>query len=75
MTHNCSCYRAASFRQAVGSSRTSRSRPNTPYTPRHNGKVERYNRILAEEPLRTHIDLRKPSARPSPVGNVLASYN
>ena len=31
---------------AMGESRHQRI---TPYTPRHNGKIERYNRILAEE--------------------------
>lgn len=46
VTDNGSCYRAAAFREAVGSSRHQRIRP---YTPRHNGKVERYNRILVEE--------------------------
>lgn len=46
VTDNGSCYRAAAFREAIGSIRHQRI---TPYTPRHNGKVERYNRILAEE--------------------------
>lgn len=46
VTDNGSCYRSAAFGDAVGNSRHQRI---TPYTPRHNGKVERYNRILAEE--------------------------
>lgn len=46
VTDNGACYRAGAFRDAVGASRHQRI---TPYTPRHNGKVERYNRILAEE--------------------------
>jgi hypothetical protein len=46
VTDNGSCYRAAAFTASVGGSRHQRI---TPYTPRHNGKVERYNRILAEE--------------------------
>ncbi|MHA7241268.1 IS481 family transposase [Arthrobacter sp. TMS1-12-1] len=50
VTDNGSCYRAAAFRDAVGSSRHQRI---APYTPQHNGKVERYNRILAEEFLYT----------------------
>src|SRR5690606_31110345 len=41
VTDNGSCYRSAAFREAVGASRHQRI---TPYTPRHNGKVERYNR-------------------------------
>lgn len=46
VTDNGSCYRAAAFAGAMGGSRHQRI---TPYTPRHNGKIERYNRILAEE--------------------------
>lgn len=46
VTDNGSCYRANAFRDTIGKSRHQRI---TPYTPRHNGKVERYNRILAEE--------------------------
>lgn len=46
VTDNGSCYRSAVFREAV---RASRHQRITPSTPRHNGKVERYNRILAEE--------------------------
>lgn len=46
VTDNGSCYRAHAFADAVGDSRHQRI---TPYTPRHNGKIERYNRILAEE--------------------------
>ncbi|HJE84131.1 MAG TPA: IS481 family transposase [Corynebacterium amycolatum] len=46
VTDNGSCYRASAFAAAMGESRHQRI---TPYTPRHNGKVERYNRILAEE--------------------------
>ena len=46
VTDNGSCYRASAFAAAMGESRHQRI---APYTPRHNGKVERYNRILAEE--------------------------
>lgn len=46
VTDNGACYRANAFREAVGTSRHQRI---TPYTPRHNGKIERYNRILSEE--------------------------
>lgn len=52
VTDNGSCYRSAAFHDAVGNSRHQRI---TPYTPRHNGKVERYNRILAEEFLYARI--------------------
>ena len=48
VTDNGSNYRARDFHRTVlgVASRHQRIRP---YTPRHNGKVERYNRILAEE--------------------------
>jgi transposase InsO family protein len=48
ITDNGSNYRAKDFTRAVlgCASRHQRTRP---YTPRHNGKVERYQRILAEE--------------------------
>lgn len=46
ITDNGACYRAQAFAAALGGSQHRRT---TPYTPKHNGKVERYNRILAEE--------------------------
>jgi transposase InsO family protein len=46
VTDNGSCYRAREFAKILEGARHQRIRP---YTPRHNGKVERYNRILAEE--------------------------
>ncbi len=46
VTDNGSCYRAHHFATVLRGARHQRIRP---YTPRHNGKVERYQRILAEE--------------------------
>jgi transposase InsO family protein len=46
VTDNGSCYKAREFAKVLLGARHQRI---TPCTPRHNGKVERYNRILAEE--------------------------
>jgi transposase InsO family protein len=46
VTDNGACYRATDFATVLHGARHQRI---TPYTPRHNGKVERYHRILAEE--------------------------
>lgn len=46
VTDNGACYRSKVFVAAVLPARHQQIKP---YTPRHNGKVERYNRILAEE--------------------------
>lgn len=46
VTDNGACYKAHDFAQALHGARHQRI---TPYTPRHNGKIERYNRILADE--------------------------
>lgn len=46
VTDNGACYRSKVFAEAVLPARYQRI---TPFTPRHNGKVERYHRILAEE--------------------------
>jgi transposase InsO family protein len=55
VTDNGACYRAESFTRALLGARHQRI---APYTPRHNGKVERYNRILAEEFLPTQASAR-----------------
>lgn len=51
VTHNGSCYRAADYATAVTATFGAGDRQQRirPYTPRHNGKVERYNRILSDE--------------------------
>jgi transposase InsO family protein len=51
VTDNGACYKAHDFGKVLLGARHQRI---TPYTPRHNGKVERYNRILAEEFLYAH---------------------
>ena len=47
VTDNGSCYRSAAFARATG--HAAKHQLIKPYTPKHNGKVERYNRIIAEE--------------------------
>lgn len=49
ITDNGACYRSNDFARIVGAQ--TRHKFTRPYTPRHNGKVERYQRILAEEVL------------------------
>lgn len=46
VTDNGACYRAGAFNRALLGAKHRRTKP---YTPKHNGKVERYNRILSEE--------------------------
>ena len=48
VTDNGSAYRSTAFNDAVRDF-VGRHQCTRPYTPRNNGKVERYNRILAEE--------------------------
>jgi transposase InsO family protein len=48
VTDNGSCYRSNAFARSVGAF-ASRHRRIRPYTPKHNGKVERYQRTLAAE--------------------------
>ena len=48
LTDNGSCYRSHAWRDAVAATGTKHKRTR-PYTPRTNGKVERYNGTLAQE--------------------------
>ena len=47
ITDNGACYRSNDFARIVGAN--TRHQKTKPFTPRHNGKAERYQRILAEE--------------------------
>jgi transposase InsO family protein len=47
VTDNGACYRSDDFAQIVGAD--TRHQKTRPFTPKHNGKAERYQRILAEE--------------------------
>lgn len=46
LTDNGSCYRSRAFAEALGDAKHRRTRP---YRPQTNGKVERFNRTLADE--------------------------
>lgn len=50
VTDNGANYRAKDFTRCV-EALAGRHQRIKPYTPRHNGKVERYNRLLADEVL------------------------
>ena len=47
VTDNGACYRSNDFARIVG--HRTRHQKTKPYTPRHNGKAERYQRIMTEE--------------------------
>ena len=47
VTDNGSCYRSKAFARATG--HAARHQLIKPFTPKHNGKAERYQRILTEE--------------------------
>jgi len=55
VTDNGPCYRAAAFARSLNSLGVSLHQRIRPFTPRHNGKVERYHRILAEELLYARV--------------------
>ena len=57
VTDNGANCRARTFTATI-TSLASRHQRTRPYTPRHNGKVERYNRILAEECLYARTGVR-----------------
>ena len=52
ITDNGACYRSNDFARIVGTK--TRHQRTKPYTPRHNGKAERYQRTMAEEVLYAH---------------------
>lgn len=52
VTLNGSCYRAAAFSRSLFD--VARHQRTRPFTPRHNGKVKRYPRVLAEELVYAH---------------------
>jgi transposase InsO family protein len=56
VTDNGACYRSNDFARIVG--HRTRHQKTKPYTPRHNGKAERYQRIMTEELLYAREDER-----------------
>jgi transposase InsO family protein len=72
ITDNGACYRAAAFTRSLFD--VSRHQRTRPFTPRHNGKVERYQRILAEELLYAHT-FTSEADRSSALAKWLVHYN
>lgn len=54
ITDNGANYKATAFYRTITATASHHQRIR-PYTPRHNGKIERYNRILAEELLYSRL--------------------
>jgi transposase len=74
VTDNGACYRSGDFARIVG--RRTRHQKTKPYTPRHNGKVERYQRILAEELLYAReFDSEDARTSANPVWNIHFNYH
>lgn len=73
VTDNGSCYRAAAFGRAV-TSFASRHQRIKPYTPKHNGKVERYQQTLARELLYAR-PYQSETHRQQALGIYLIHYN
>ncbi|MCT1829422.1 IS481 family transposase [Brevibacterium luteolum] len=73
VTDNGANYRASRFVAAV-QSHASRHQRTRVYTPRHNGKVERYQRLLAEECLYARV-YESEQARRKAVGVWVHHYN
>ncbi len=73
VTDNGSNYRAADFTRTV-KALASRHQRIRAYTPRHNGKVERYNRLLVDEVLYTRTYTSE-HARRAALGVWVNHYN
>ncbi len=74
VTDNGSCYRSGDFARIIGAQ--TRHQRTRPYTPRHNGKVERYQRILAEEVLYARsYDCEDQRSRAIGVWNIHYNYH
>lgn len=73
VTDNGSCYRAHAFARAV-TGLGARHQRTRPYTPKHNGKVERYQRTLASELLYVH-PWTSEEERSEAIGTWLIHYN
>ena len=65
VTDNGANYRAKDFTRTV-EALASRHQRIRPYTPRHNGKVERFNRLMIDEVLYTRIYASEQARRHAP---------
>jgi transposase InsO family protein len=73
VTDNGANYRAKAFRRTV-LALAARHQRIRPYTPKHNGKVERYNRLLADEVLYAR-PYASEQARRDAIGTWVNHYN
>jgi len=63
MTDNGNCYRSRMFRQACAHHRLRHLRTR-PYTPRTNGKAERFKPACASGPMPGFMSVRSSAAQP-----------
>ncbi|GLY16327.1 hypothetical protein Kisp01_33420 [Kineosporia sp. NBRC 101677] len=74
VTGNGSCHRSGAFLRAMNNLGVSTHQRIRPFTPRHNGGVERYHRILAGEFLNACVWTSE-THRAQAVGIWLTHYN